>query len=266
MTEETPHSTFRSAAGPEIACRRLEGDGDRAGVVWLGGFKSNMDGSKATSLEAWARSRGRACLRFDYSGHGLSGGEFRDGTISRWLAEAKQAFDTLTEGPQILVGSSMGGWISLLLAGAHLAETGGTSRIAGMVLIAPAADMTERMIRDEARPEIRRAIEEDGVYLSPSAYGDGPYPITRALIEDGRRHLLLGGPIGTGCPVRILHGFEDPDVPWRHSVELVECLQAEDVTVTFVKGGDHRLSTERDIARLAAILDELVSAIEASAC
>lgn len=263
MTGETRHKTLHSTDGPEIAYHKLDGPRDRAGAVWLGGFKSNMDGSKALSLETWARAHGRACLRFDYSGHGLSGGAFDDGTISRWLAEAKQAFDTLTAGPQILVGSSMGGWIALLLARAHLAEMGPeASRIAGLVLIAPAADMTERLIWNDVKPEIRRAIEEHGVYMSPSAYGDGPYPITRALIEDGRKHLIMGGPIETGCPVRILHGLEDPDVPWRHSVELVECLEGEDATITFIKGGDHRLSTAWDIARLRAVLDDLVAAIE----
>ena len=260
----TPHETFPSTGGPEIAYRRLAGTPDRTGVVWLGGFKSTMDGGKAASIEAWARARDRACLRFDYSGHGLSGGAFRDGTISRWLAEARQAFETLTEGPRILVGSSMGGWIALLLARARLAEVGaGASRIAGLVLIAPAADMTERLIWGNAGPEIRRAIDEDGVWLSPSAYGDGPYPITKALIEDGRRHLIMGGPIATGCPVRILHGLEDPDVPWRHSLDLVDCLEGDDVTVTFVKGGDHRLSTDRDIARLGTVLEELATTIEA---
>jgi pimeloyl-ACP methyl ester carboxylesterase len=222
-----------------------------------------MDGAKATSLEAWARVRGRACLRFDYSGHGLSGGALEDGTISRWLAEARQAFDTLTAGPQILVGSSMGGWIALLLARAHMAQAGADgSRIAGLVLIAPAADMTERLIWGDAGADVRRAIEEDGVWLRPSAYGDGPYPITRTLIEDGRAHLILDERIATPCPVRILHGLDDPDVPWRHSLALVDCLEGEDVTVTFVRGGDHRLSTDRDIARLRAVLDEVAAATE----
>jgi pimeloyl-ACP methyl ester carboxylesterase len=256
---------FESAAGPAIAYRRVAATGEagRAGVVWLGGFNSTMDGAKATSLEAWARARGRACLRFDYSGHGLSGGALEDGTISRWLVEARQAFDMLTAGPQILIGSSMGGWIALLLARAHMAQAGADgSRIVGLVLIAPAADMTERLIWGDAGADVRRAIEEDGVYLRPSAYGDGPYPITRALIEDGRKHLILGERLATRCPVRILHGLDDPDVPWRLSLALADCLEGEDVTVTFVKGGDHRLSTDRDIARLGAVLDEVAAAIE----
>jgi alpha-beta hydrolase superfamily lysophospholipase len=260
-----PDGTFESAAGPAIAYRRMAATGEAglAGVVWLGGFNSTMDGAKATSLEAWARARGRACLRFDYSGHGLSGGALEDGTISRWLAEARQAFDTLTAGPQILVGSSMGGWIALLLARAHMAQAGGDgARIAGLVLIAPAADMTERLIWGDAGADVRRAIEEDGVWLRPSAYGDGPYPITQALIEDGRQHMILGERLATHCPVRILHGLDDPDVPWRHSLALVDCLEGEDVTVTFVKGGDHRLSTDRDLARLEAVLDEVAAAVE----
>jgi alpha-beta hydrolase superfamily lysophospholipase len=257
--------TFESAAGPAIAYRRVAATGGAglAGMVWLGGFNSTMDGTKATSLEAWARARGRACLRFNYSGHGLSGGALEDGTITRWLAESRQAFDTLTAGPQILVGSSMGGWIALLLARAHLAEVGRqASRIAGLVLVAPAADMTERLMWADASPEMRRTIEQDGIWLRPSAYGDGPYPITRALIEDGRKHLILGERLATHCPVRILHGLDDPDVPWRHSLELMECLEGEDVTVTFIKGGDHRLSTARDLARLEAVLDEVVAATE----
>jgi alpha-beta hydrolase superfamily lysophospholipase len=265
MTTDVPDGTFESAAGPAIAFRRVAATGKalRAGVVWLGGFNSTMDGAKATSLDAWARARGRACLRFDSSGHGLSGGDIRDGTISRWLAEAKQAFDELTAGPQVLVGSSMGGWIAMLLARAHVAQVGADgSRIAGLVLIAPAADMTERLIWADASPETRRAIEEDGVWLRPSAYGDGPYPITRALIEDGRKHLILGERIAAHCPVRVLHGLDDPDVPWQHSLAVVDCLEGEDVTVTFVKGGDHRLSTDRDIARLGAVLDEVAVAKE----
>ena len=256
---------FESAAGPAIAYRRVAATGGAglAGVVWLGGFNSTMDGAKATSLEAWARARGRACLRFDYSGHGLSGGALEEGTVSRWLAEAQQVFDTLTAGPQILVGSSMGGWIALLLARAHMAQAGADgTRIAGLVLIAPAADMTERLIWADASPEMRRAIEVDGVWLRPSAYGDGPYPITRALIEDGRDHLIMDERLAIHCPVRILHGLDDPDVPWRHSLALADCLEGEDVTVTFVKGGDHRLSTDRDIARLRAVLDEVAAAIE----
>lgn len=252
--------TLVSSAGEAIAWRR-DGPADAAGpgVMWLGGFKSDMDGTKARALARWALDRGRSCLRFDYSGHGHSGGAFGDGTIGIWLGESVDVFNRLSSGPQILVGSSMGGWIAMLLVRAHLAEVGAeNSRIAGIVLIAPAADMTERLMWANMSADIRRKIEEDGVWMRPSAYGDGPYPITRALIDDGRRHLIMDGPIATGCPVRILHGLADPDVPWRHSVDLVECLDGEDVTVTFVKDGDHRLSTERDIARLERVLDELV--------
>jgi pimeloyl-ACP methyl ester carboxylesterase len=259
---DAPDGVFESAAGPAIAYRRVAATGEagRAGVVWLGGFNSTMDGAKATSLDAWARARGRACLRFDYSGHGLSGGALEDGTISRWLAEARQAFDTLTAGPQILIGSSMGGWIALLLARVHMAQAGADgSRIAGLVLIAPAADMTERLIWGDAGADVRRAIEEDGVYLRPSAYGDSPYPITRALIEDGTQHLLFGRGIETGCPVTILQGAKDRDVPQAHALKLVQHLLTDPVTFTLVPDGDHRLSREEDLRLLEAAVERALS-------
>jgi pimeloyl-ACP methyl ester carboxylesterase len=232
--------------------------GKSPGIFWLGGFNSDMRGTKAEALAAHAAKTGRACLRFDYSGHGESGGAFEAGTISRWIEEALAVFERAARGPQIVVGSSMGGWIALLLARALAAkEKGGEAKMAGLVLIAPAPDFTETLMWAQMSPEVRREIEEKGSWLRPSEYGDGPYPITRALIEDGRKHLLLDRPIEIGCPVRILQGVLDPDVPWRHALKLVSYLAQDDVVLTLVKDGDHRLSRPEDIERLLGVVDEL---------
>ena len=223
----------------------------RPGVVWLGGFKSDMASTKASRLDDWAAENGRAFLRFDYSGHGESGGSFEAGTISLWLEESLAVLRAMTEGPAILVGSSMGGWIALLVARA-LADAGEAARLAGMVLIAPATDFTEALIFARLPPEARQAIQSSGVWLRPSPYSPEPYPITRALIEDGRRHLLFGSTIHSHCPVHILQGMQDADVPWRHALTLVEHLAGDPVTLTLVKDGDHRLSRDEDMARLIA--------------
>ncbi len=235
--------------GETLAC--LKREGRSPGILWLGGFKSDMTGTKATALDAWAAGRGQACTRFDYFGHGASSGDFRRGTISRWRDDALAVLDEVCEGPQILVGSSMGGWIATLAALAR------PERVAAILYIAPAPDFTEELMWKEMPPEARAAILEKGEYLSPSEYGPDPYPITRALIEDGRRNLVLGGPIPIRVPVRVLQGMADPDVPWPHAMRLVEKLESRDVVVTLVKAGDHRLSTPPDIARLEAALDEL---------
>ena len=222
-------------------------------VVWLGGFRSDMRSTKAEALDAWAAEDGRAFVRFDYSGHGESGGDFRECTISRWLADALAVLDTFVTEPPILVGSSMGGWIALLATRAMLARNRAP---AGLVLIAPAVDFTERLMWDQFPDDIRRAIETEGVFLRPSLYSDEPYPITRALIEDGRNHLMLGGkPLATGCPVHVLQGMQDPDVPWRHALELVEHLPGDSVSMTLVKDGDHRLSRPEDLERLIAAVE-----------
>jgi pimeloyl-ACP methyl ester carboxylesterase len=234
--------------------------GASPGLVWLGGFKSDMQGTKAAALARLAAEGGRAIVRFDYSGHGESKGAFTDGTIGRWLEESVAVFSACCRGPQVLVGSSMGGWLALLLArelrraGAQAASQ--VASLAGMVLIAPAVDFTEELMWKRLAPEIRAQIETKGAWLRPSQYDVAPYPITRALIEEGRRHLLLGGLIETGCPVRILQGVEDPDVPWGHAVELVSRLAQDDVVLTLVKDGDHRLSRPEDIERLIAAIDE----------
>lgn len=215
-----------------------------------------MQGSKAQALDAWAGEHGRACTRFDYSGHGESSGAFRDGTIGRWLDESLAVFTSQCEGPQILIGSSMGGWMALLLARALRQCEDSRASLAGMVLIAPAADFTEALMWQRFPKDVKKQIEETGEWQRPSAYGDGPYPITRALIEEGRNHLLLDGLIQTGCPVRILQGVQDPDVPWQHAQALVTRLAHDDVVMTLIKDGDHRLSRPQDIARmLQAVAD-----------
>lgn len=222
-------------------------------VVFLGGFKSDMTGTKAMALEENARARGQAFLRFDYSGHGQSSGQssgrFEDGCIGDWTADTLAVLDRVTEGPVVLAGSSMGGWISLLAARAR------PQRVSALVLIAPAPDFTERMMWANFSDDERRRIVEEGRLEQPSDYSDGPYVITRRLIEDGRKHLLLDRPIPIGCPVRILHGQADADVPWRLSLELMDRLESPDVEATFIKGGDHRLSEPADLERLARTVE-----------
>jgi pimeloyl-ACP methyl ester carboxylesterase len=232
--------------------------GATPGLMWLGGFKSDMQGTKALALDAWAAGQGRACIRFDYSGHGQSEGEFRAGAIGRWLGESLAVFEAFCRGPHILVGSSMGGWLALLLVQELRRRKVESSAgpVAGLVLVAPAVDFTEALMWSRFPAKVRRTIEETGEWLRPSAYGDEPYPITRRLIEEGRNHLLLGGLIETGCPVRILQGVQDPDVPWKHAQELVTRLAHDDVVLTLVKDGDHRLSRPEDIERLIAAVAE----------
>ena len=229
--------------------------GAAPGVFWLSGFKSDMRGTKAQALAAWAEKSNRACVRFDYSGHGQSGGEFLDGTITRWLEESLAVFERFCRGPQVVVGSSMGGWLALLLA-RELKRRHRESILAGLVLIAPAVDFTEVLMWKKLPAKIKRELETNGVWIRPSQYDAAGYPITRKLIEDGRMHLLLGGMIETGCPVRILQGVLDPDVPWSHAVELVSRLAQDDVVLTLVKDGDHRLSRPEDIERLIMAVSE----------
>jgi pimeloyl-ACP methyl ester carboxylesterase len=231
--------------------------GAAPGLFWLGGYKSDMKGTKAEALADWAAQAGRACVRFDYSGHGESEGAFTDGTIGRWLADSLAVFEACCAGPQILIGSSMGGWLALLLT-LELKWRGhaAAASIAGMVLIAPAVDFTEELMWKCFSPEIKHELETTGVWARPSQYSPEPYLVTRQLIEEGREHLLLGGLIETGCPVRILQGVEDPDVPWQHAVELTSRLASDDVVLTLVKDGDHRLSRPEDIERMIAAVKE----------
>ncbi|NVN88397.1 MAG: alpha/beta hydrolase [Rhodopseudomonas sp.] len=229
--------------------------GSAPGLLWLCGFNSDMKGTKAVALDEWAAGQGRAMVRFDYSGHGESGGAFADGTIGRWLEESLAVFDACCAGPQIVVGSSMGGWIALLLARELARRAAGRASLAALVLIAPAPDFTEELMWKAFPPEIRAEIETTGVWLRPSDYGE-PYPITRALIEDGRNHLVLGSAIELGCPVRILQGAQDPDVPWRHAFALADRLPSDDVVLTLIQDGDHRLSRPQDLARVIAAVTE----------
>ncbi|MDI4666644.1 alpha/beta hydrolase [Xanthobacter autotrophicus] len=237
----------------DIAVRAVAGAAP--GLFWLGGFKSDMTGTKAEHLAQWAADHGRANVRFDYSGHGTSGGAFEDGTISRWLEEAAAVFDAKTHGEQVVIGSSMGGWIALLLA--RLLAKRGETRLRGLVLVAPAPDFTEDLMWARFPPDVRAVIETSGRFEKPSAYSDSPYVITRALIEDGRRHLLLGAPFAVGCPVRILQGARDEDVPWDHAMRLVSCLAEDDVVFSLVKDGDHRLSRPEDLERLTDAVAQL---------
>ncbi|MGD9922685.1 MAG: alpha/beta hydrolase [Pseudorhodoplanes sp.] len=226
-------------------------------LIWLGGFKSDMKGTKAEALDRFAAGQGRACIRFDYSGHGESGGTFADGTIGRWLEESRAVFSQFCDGPTIAIGSSMGGWISLLLArDIRAGRVPGNGSLAGLVLIAPAVDFTDVLMWQRMTPEIKAQIETTGSWQRPSEYSAEPYLITRQLIEEGRNHLLLGGLIETGCPVRILQGVQDSDVPWEHAVSLVSRIARDDVVLTLVKDGDHRLSRPEDIDRLLAAVAE----------
>lgn len=240
-----------SAGSATIAFRRTEGSGP--GVVFCGGFQSDMTGSKALALEAWAKANGRAFVRFDYQGHGESSGRFEDGTIGTWAEDARRVFDHLTEGPQILVGSSMGGWIMLLVALSR------RERVAGLVGIASAPDFTEDLIWGTLTPEQRMTLLDTGVLRVPSEYAADPYPITLRLIDEGRRHLLLRGPIGLECPVRLLHGMADADVPWVTSVRLSERLASSDVRLTLLKDGEHRLSRDQDIALILKSVEEVTA-------
>ena len=242
------------AAARSIAVRVR--DGAAPGLFWLGGLKSDMNGTKAVALDRWAQEHGRALVRFDYSGHGESSGAFIDGTIGTWLADAIADHDTCCRGPQVLIGSSMGGWIALLLI-RELRRRAPVPPMSGLVLIAPAVDFTEELMWKRFSPAVKRQLEKTGVWERPSQYSEQPYLISHRLIEEGRRHLLLGGLIETGCPVRIVQGVEDPDVPWRHAVELVARLAQDDVVLTLVKDGDHRLSRPEDIERLIQIVAEL---------
>ena len=237
-----------------IAVRARQGSAP--GLFWLGGFHSDMSGTKALAVDAWAAEQGRACVRFDYSGHGESGGAFADGTIGRWLEESVAVFERFCRGSQIVIGSSMGGWMALLLARELAKRPGCRASLAGLVLIAPAPDFTEQLMWNGFPPEVKQAIESKGVWLRLSEYGE-PYPITRALIEEGRNHLLLGGAIEVGCPVRILQGAQDPDVPWQHAFALAHRLPADDVVLTMIQDGDHRLSRPQDIARMIAAVAEI---------
>ncbi len=224
-------------------------DGAKPCVVFMGGFKSDMTGTKATVLEQFCRERGRSFLRFDYTGHGQSSGRFEDGTIGAWKRDALDVIDQLTEGKLILVGSSMGAWLALLAAMVR------PERVAALIGIASAPDFTEALIWEKLTPAQQHDLQEQGVFYAPSCYGEAPYPIMKTLIEEGREHLLLRGAIPLRLPVHLLHGTNDQDVPWQHAVSLMEKLQSADVSLHLVKGGDHRMSSPEHLALLCRTLE-----------
>lgn len=248
MTEETGRLARN---GVELAWSHLAGAGPT--IVFLPGFKSDMAGSKAVHLRDWAAARGRAMLRLDYAGHGASGGVFEDGTIGGWTADARAVIAARTQGPLLLVGSSMGGWIALLLARAL------PGRVAALVGIAAAPDFTETLLWDGLSETERAVLARDGYVERPSIYGEKPYRFTRALIEDGRAQRLLDRPIAVTCPVRLLQGQRDPDVPWPTALRIAEQLASEDVEVTLIKDGDHRLSRKQDLDLLVRTVTALVA-------
>ncbi|MEE2877979.1 MAG: alpha/beta hydrolase [Pseudomonadota bacterium] len=239
--------------GPRLAYRKHDGHSGLT-YVWLSGFKSDMTGTKVIELETWAKAEGHSFLAFDYSGHGESDGAFEDGTISKWRQDCLEMISAQTSGDLVLVGSSMGGWMALL---SMLALK---DRVNGIVLIAPAPDFTEKLMWPEFSAQAQSEILEKGMHLRPSDYGD-PYPITRALIEDGRNWSLLDDPIKFDGPVRILQGMEDPDVPWKHAERLVTVMTSKDLVFTLIKDGDHRLSRPEDIERLKATCAEIATAV-----
>lgn len=253
MTASAP--TLIEVDGNRIALRHAAGTAP--GVVWLGGYKSDMLGTKAEALAAWTASEGRAFLRHDYSGHGESGGRFADGTISRWLAESLAVFCAFTQGPQILVGSSMGAWIALRMK-AELDKAREGDRVAGLVLLAPAPDFTAELVEPHLTEAQRRDLMEKGYFEEPSEYSPEPYIYTRALIEDGRQNLVMGAPIHTHCPVHIIQGLADPDVPPSHALKLMSLLPADDATLSLVPDGDHRLSRPENLDLIIRSVGELI--------
>lgn len=240
-----------------LAFHRQPGTGP--GVLFCGGLRSDMTGSKALALDAHTRSVGRACVRFDYMGHGASGGRFEDATLSTWRDDTLAVFDALTEGPQVVVGSSMGGWLALLLALARPA------RVHGLVLLAPAPDFT-RALRDSLDDAGTEALARTGRIERPSAYGPEPYVFTRALLEDADQHCLLDAPVRVSCPVHVFHGTADADVPWQRSLTLLARLDAPEVIVSLIKDGDHRLSGPADLDRLCAATETLCARPARGSC
>lgn len=239
-------------AAQKIAYEQITAKGGNGpGVVFCGGFRSDMGGTKAMALAAWAENSGRAYTRFDWFGHGQSSGAFTDGTMSHWRGDLPCLLDNICDGKQILIGSSFGGWLSLMAA------LDRPEKIAALVLIAPAVDMTERLMWARFSQKARAKLMAEGLIYDPSEYDPEGYPISRALIEDGRSHLMLDDKIDITVPVRILHGQKDDAVPWQLSLELAEQLNSDDVDLHLIKNGDHRLSEPDEIARLIRLLETL---------
>jgi pimeloyl-ACP methyl ester carboxylesterase len=247
---------FQEVGGERIAVRRLAGR--EPGIVWLGGYVSDMKGTKAETLLEWAAANSRAFLRHDYSGHGESGGDFADGTISKWLAESLAVFRRFSAGRQVLVGSSMGAWIALRMI-EELHKSGEGDRVAGLVLLAPAPDFTVELMEPKLKKTQRRDLEKKGFFEVRSDYSDQPYVYTRALFEDGRENRVMTGPINTHCPVHVLQGIKDKDVPHSHALKLVSCMPSDDVTLSLVPDGDHRLSRPQDLALLIRAVEAILA-------
>lgn len=249
----------------ELAVQLLEEQGGNAlpHLVWLGGYRSDMTGTKAVELARFAARLGTGCIRFDYSGHGASGGAFVDGTISRWLEEALAVIDhartRLGTRRLLVVGSSMGGWLALRLA-QELRQRGQENDLAGMALIAPAPDFTSELIEPNLTEAERASLAERGFFEEPTPYGPDPNIYTLKLIEDGRRNRVLDGVIDTGCPIHVLQGMEDPDVPYTHAIRLMEHLSCDDAVLTLIRDGDHRLSRPEDIEKLLEAVSHLLDA------
>ena len=247
----TPDPSYlEKTDGARIAYHRLAGRSP--GIIFFGGFASDMTGTKAMAIESYARNRGQAFLRFDYQGHGQSSGEFSDGTISTWLSDSLSVLDAQTEGPQILIGSSMGGWLTLLTALKR------PERIKALIGIASAPDFTEDLMWDKFDELTKNALLKEGIYYEPTEYDEQPYTITLPLIEDGRTHLVLRERLGINVPIRLLHGMSDSDVPYEVSLKLAEHVVSDDVEVILIKDGDHRLSTSKDLIILTAQIEKLL--------
>ncbi|TPJ66569.1 MULTISPECIES: alpha/beta hydrolase [unclassified Mesorhizobium] len=253
MTATPP--TFLDVDGLSIAVRHIAGA--TPGIVWLGGYKSDMLGTKAETLSDWAAKEGRAFLRHDYSGHGESGGAFADGTISKWLSQSLAVFRHFTSGSQILVGSSMGAWIALRMV-QELRKAGDAS-VVGLVLLAPAPDFTAELVEPVLTKAQKRDLAKKGFFEEPSDYSTEPYIYTRALIEDGRDNLVMTGPLDTHCPVHVLQGLADRDVPSSHALKLVSLLPADDVTLSLIPDGDHRLSRPQDLDMLVRAVGDMAA-------
>lgn len=258
MTETGHYDTIATTGGATIAYRHLSGTGDRCepGILFCCGFHSDMGGNKAVRLHDFATRTGRQYTRFDYQGHGASSGTFRDGTIGTWFTDALEVLDRVTESQQVIVGSSMGGWMAMLLARAR------PEKVAALLLIAPAPDFPEKLMLPSMPEDARAALLRDGVWDRPSEYADEDYPITMKLIEESRAHHLLdGGLLPFDGPVRIIHGAADEVVPLDHVLAIPDAIRSTDIVTEVVKGGDHRLSTEADLARMEARLIELIAAV-----
>ncbi|MFC1672561.1 alpha/beta hydrolase [Pseudomonadota bacterium] len=259
QAQPTTPKTAKTTNGASIAYHSMAqvDSAKPTGVMFFGGFRSDMEGSKALALEQWCRDEGRAYLRFDYTGHGQSSGKFSEGCIGEWADDALFAFDNLSQGPQVLVGSSMGGWISLLVARAR------TERIKGLLGLAAAPDFTEDLMYEELNDDQRAEMMAQGFVALPNDYDPlEPYIITKKLIDDGKNHLLLREPLNIQVPVRLIQGMKDADVPWATALKIQDALVSEDVEIQLVKNGDHRLSEDADLKRLNNTLGRLLADIE----